>query len=57
MEYPRRLTPPEPVPGLDQTLVLRVLPEAGHLVALPVVEAGGAGVAGDDHVGPVAAAL
>ena len=57
MEYPACFTPSESVPGLDETLVLGVLLEVRDLVALPVVESVGPGVAGDDDVGPIAAPL
>ena len=58
VEYSAGLAPAELVPRLHQTLILRVLPETGDFVLLDLVEAVGRGVlAGDDHVGPVAAAL
>ena len=50
------VAPAEPVPGLNETLVLRLWEEAGHEVGAQVGEAGGCHVPGDDHVGPVALA-
>ena len=57
MEYSGCLAPSELVSGLDETLVLRVLPQTRDLVVLFVVESHGVRVARDDDVGPVAAAL
>ena len=67
MEYPGGLAPPELVPRLHETLVLRVLLQVRDIVALPVVEpglqeaeggaTGGDLQPGDDHVRPVAAAV
>ena len=47
------VTPAEPVPGLDETLVLRLREEAGDEVGPEVGEPGVVHVARDDHIGPV----
>ena len=50
------VTPAEPVPGLDETLVLGLREQAGDEVGPEVGEPGVVHVAGYDHVGPVALA-
>ena len=47
------VAPAEPVPGLDETLVLRLREEAGDEVGPEVGEPGVVHVARDDHIGPV----
>ena len=47
------VAPAEPVPGLDEALVLWLGQQAGDEVGAQVGEAGGRHVPGDDHVGPV----
>ena len=48
------VAPAEPVPGLDQALVLRLREQPGDEVGPEVGEPGVVHVAGYDHVGPVA---
>ena len=47
------VAPAEPVPGLDEALVLWLGQQAGDEVGAQVGEAGGRHVPGDDHVSPV----
>ena len=47
------VTPAEPVPGLDETLVLGLREQAGDEVGPEVGEPGVVHVAGYDHIGPV----
>ena len=52
-EEPAGVTPAEPVPGLDETLVLRLREQPGDEVGPEVGEPGVVHVAGYDHIGPV----
>ena len=47
------VTPAEPVPGLDETLVLGLGEQPGDEVGPEVGEPGVVHVAGYDHIGPV----
>ena len=52
-EEPAGVTPAEPVPGLDEALVLRLRQQAGDEVGPQVGEPEVVHVAGDDDIRPV----
>ena len=52
-EEPAGVAPAEPVPGLDEALVLRLRQQPGDEVGPEVGETGVVHVAGYDHIGPV----
>ena len=55
-EEPAGVAPAEPVPGLDEALVLRLRQQAGDEVGPQVGEPEVVDVPGYDHVGPVSLA-